>query len=194
MMHCASKHSAYSGCPYSLPGASGAVVLKPFRPSASSYTIGHALRRWPWSMLRSRSRNAFGFCGSSAQGYHPQHPWYSLPVPGPWSKLPPGTPAPARAVAGTQHERGPEKWKATTRTSLDGKKDQESTAFGNHRPTKYKNNQLLVIVVILPPPFCISYANVHNYYGPYAYCSLDKGVACAQHIQLPTHRCAGHTC
>ena len=21
----------------------------------------------------------------------------------------------------------------------------------------------------------------------YAYCSLDKGVACAQHIQLPTH-------
>ena len=31
-----------------------------------------------------------------------------------------------------------------------------------------------------PPP-------VHNYYGPYAYCSLDKGVACAQHIQLPTH-------
>ena len=30
-----------------------------------------------------------------------------------------------------------------------------------------------------PPPPCISYANVHNYYGPYAYCSLDKGVACA---------------
>ena len=36
-----------------------------------------------------------------------------------------------------------------------------------------------------PPPLCISYTNVHNYYGPYAYCSLDKGVACAQHI--PTH-------
>ena len=28
-----------------------------------------------------------------------------------------------------------------------------------------------------PPPSGISYANVHNYYGPYAYCSLDKGVA-----------------
>ena len=41
-----------------------------------------------------------------------------------------------------------------------------------------------------PPRPCISYAIVHNYYGPYAYCSLDKGVACAQHIQLPTHTCA----
>ena len=40
-----------------------------------------------------------------------------------------------------------------------------------------------------PPPPCISYANVCNYYGPYTYCSLDKGVACAQHIQLPTHTC-----
>ena len=39
----------------------------------------------------------------------------------------------------------------------------------------------------VPPPPCISYANVWNYYGPYAHCSLDKGVACAQHIQLPTH-------
>ena len=28
-----------------------------------------------------------------------------------------------------------------------------------------------------PPPPCISYANVRNYYGPYAHCSLDKGVA-----------------
>ena len=46
----------------------------------------------------------------------------------------------------------------------------------------------------LPPPPCISYANVHNYYGPYAYCSLDKGVACAQHIQLPTHTRAQATC
>ena len=46
---------------------------------------------------------------------------------------------------------------------------------------------------ISPLP-CISYANVHNYYGPYAYCSLDKGVACAQHTQLPTHTCAGHMC
>ena len=43
---------------------------------------------------------------------------------------------------------------------------------------------------LLPPPPCISYANVRNYYGPYAHCSLDKGVACAQHIQLPTHTCA----
>ena len=29
----------------------------------------------------------------------------------------------------------------------------------------------------LPPPPCIRYANVRNYYGPYAHCSLDKGVA-----------------
>ena len=47
---------------------------------------------------------------------------------------------------------------------------------------------------LYPPPLCVSYADVHNYYGPYAYCSLDKGVACAQHIQLPTHTCAGHMC
>ena len=40
------------------------------------------------------------------------------------------------------------------------------------------------------PPPCISYANVRNYYGPYAHCSLDKGVACAKHIQLPTQTCA----
>ena len=36
----------------------------------------------------------------------------------------------------------------------------------------------------------ISYANVRNYYGPYAHCSLDKGVACAQHMQLLAHTCA----
>ena len=41
-----------------------------------------------------------------------------------------------------------------------------------------------------PPPPCISYTNVRNYYGPYAHCSLDKGVACAKHIQLPTQTCA----
>ena len=35
------------------------------------------------------------------------------------------------------------------------------------------------------PPPCISYANVQNYYGPYAHCSLDKGAACAQHIPPP---------
>ena len=40
------------------------------------------------------------------------------------------------------------------------------------------------------PPPCISYANVRNYYGPYTHCSLDKGVACAQHIQLRTQTCA----
>ena len=40
----------------------------------------------------------------------------------------------------------------------------------------------------------ISYANIHNYYGPYAYCSLDQGVACAQHIQLPTYTCTGYMC
>ena len=43
---------------------------------------------------------------------------------------------------------------------------------------------------IIPPPPCISYANIRNYYGPYAHCSLDKGVACAKHIQLPTQMCA----
>ena len=32
--------------------------------------------------------------------------------------------------------------------------------------------------------------NVRNYYRPYAHCSLDKGVACARHIQLPAHKCA----
>ena len=48
--------------------------------------------------------------------------------------------------------------------------------------------------MVTPSPPCISYANVHKYYGPYAYCSLDKGVACVQHIQLPTHMCAGHMC
>ena len=41
-----------------------------------------------------------------------------------------------------------------------------------------------------PPPPCISYANVRNHYGPYAHCSLDKGVACVKHIQLPTETCA----
>ena len=40
------------------------------------------------------------------------------------------------------------------------------------------------------PPLFISYANVRNYYGPYVHCSLDKGVACAQHIQLLAHTCA----
>ena len=44
------------------------------------------------------------------------------------------------------------------------------------------------------PPPRISYTIVHNYYGPYADCSLDKGVACTQHIRPPTHTCAGHMC
>ena len=43
--------------------------------------------------------------------------------------------------------------------------------------------------LFVSPPF-ISYGNVRNYYGPYTHCSLDKGVPCAQHIQLPTHTCA----
>ena len=54
---------------------------------------------------------------------------------------------------------------------------------------------LVALTRVPGPPPCISYANVHNYSGPYAYCSLDKGVACTQHIQLPTHTCAaGHMC
>ena len=40
--------------------------------------------------------------------------------------------------------------------------------------------------VSTPPPPCISYAKVPNQYGPYAYCSLNTGVACARRIQLPT--------
>ena len=39
-----------------------------------------------------------------------------------------------------------------------------------------------------PLPSCPSYAKVPNEYGPYACCSLDKGVACARHIQLPSHK------
>ena len=38
-----------------------------------------------------------------------------------------------------------------------------------------------------PPPSGKSYANVHNYYGPYAYCSLGKGMACATHTTADTH-------
>ena len=45
-----------------------------------------------------------------------------------------------------------------------------------------------------PPSPCIRYANIHNYYSPCAYCSLDKGVACVKHIQLPTYTCAGYMC
>ena len=33
------------------------------------------------------------------------------------------------------------------------------------------------VVCSTPPPPCKSYANVQNYYCPYAHCSLDKGVA-----------------
>ena len=46
------------------------------------------------------------------------------------------------------------------------------------------------VVFLSTPPPCISYADVRNYYGPYTHCSLDKGVACAQHIQLLAHTCA----
>ena len=51
------------------------------------------------------------------------------------------------------------------------------------------SSEVRIGVIPTQRPSCISYANVHNYYGPYDYCSLDKGVACAQHIQLPTHTC-----
>ena len=33
-----------------------------------------------------------------------------------------------------------------------------------------------------PPPTCNSYGKVPNSYGPDAYCSLDKAVACTHHI------------
>ena len=39
-----------------------------------------------------------------------------------------------------------------------------------------------------PPPPCISYAKVPNECAPYAYCSLDKAVADAQHIPPLTQR------
>ena len=55
--------------------------------------------------------------------------------------------------------------------------------ISSHEPSSH------VGVSYTPPP-CISYANVRNYYGPYTHCSLDKGVACAQHIQLLAHTCA----
>ena len=48
----------------------------------------------------------------------------------------------------------------------------------------------LLYVHLYPPPPCISYANVRKCYGPYAHFSLDKGVACAQHIQLLAQTCA----
>ena len=68
------------------------------------------------------------------------------------------------------------------------------------RPLRVSGDTDLVYVrslntmTMYPPPPCTSYANVHNYYGPCAHRSLDKGVACTQHIQLPTHTCAGHMC
>ena len=64
----------------------------------------------------------------------------------------------------------------------------------NPSESKFSSTMIPQMIVVadltrIPPPPGISYANVHNYYGPYAYCSLDKGVACAQHIQLLTHTC-----
>ena len=66
--------------------------------------------------------------------------------------------------------------------------------WGTQSPAPFFFDKAASVLQQYPPPSCISYANVHNYYGPYAYCSLDKGVACAQHIQLLTHTCAGHMC
>ena len=74
-------------------------------------------------------------------------------------------------------------------TEQTGGRGNERTVF-----QRFRDHVLLARDWSLPPLPCISYANVHNYYGPYAYCSLDKGVACAQHIQLLTHTCAGHMC
>ena len=39
----------------------------------------------------------------------------------------------------------------------------------------------------LPPPLRIESTQKYGINTPYTYCSLDKGVACAQHMQLPTH-------
>ena len=41
-----------------------------------------------------------------------------------------------------------------------------------------------------PPPPLYKLRQCTNYYGPYAHCSLDKGVACAKQIQLLTQTCA----
>ena len=54
--------------------------------------------------------------------------------------------------------------------------------------TKPWSDAAVTDAIVPPPPPC-SYANVPNEYGPYAYCSLDTGVACAPHIQLPRGRC-----
>ena len=48
---------------------------------------------------------------------------------------------------------------------------------------------------VYPPPFVIA-TQKYQINGPYVYCSLDTGVACAQHIQPPTHTwvSAWHQC
>ena len=73
-------------------------------------------------------------------------------------------------------------WPQQHMHDLDDASERRKGWGGNEAPDTY------------PPPRCISHANVHNYYGPYTYCSLDKGVACAPHIQLLTHTYAGHMC
>ena len=42
---------------------------------------------------------------------------------------------------------------------------------------------------LLTPPPCISYANVHNYYGPYTYCSLAINSGMFSDRSPPTDLC-----
>ena len=47
---------------------------------------------------------------------------------------------------------------------------------------------MLPLFLVNPPP-CISYANVHNYYGPYTYCSLAINSGMFSDRSPPTDLC-----
>ena len=66
---------------------------------------------------------------------------------------------------------------------------QNSGLWDRWQASDQKKNPCCTSRGCTPPPPCISYTNVPNHYGPYAHCSLDKGIACAQHILL-AHTCA----
>ena len=80
-----------------------------------------------------------------------------------------GTPGRGRHGADGNATRNPNQWPLSDNIHL-----QQLAAHAGGRIIESLPN------VCTPPPPCISYANVRNYYGPYAYCSLDTGVAYAQ--------------
>ena len=53
---------------------------------------------------------------------------------------------------------------------------------------------IAVIAKNYPPPPCISYANVHNYYAPYAYCSLAINSGKFSDRSPPTDLCPRIQC